>query len=313
MVDLRFGRHAFGVCVAVAVLAGCGGTQPPVGAYSTSGTTQVVPHESTFEYTGSKQSFKVPAGVTQITVDASGAAGGSGNGLRQRLVGRGALGGRVRATIAVTPKEDLAIFVGGSGGEHSGYNGGGEGASKGYGDGGGASDVRKGGDTLADRVIVAAGGGGGGGEGVYCGNKNCHHGDRGGNGGGGGRDGAAGGDAFGAGGGGGGNQYDGGNGGDNGYSQYDCNGVEGTLGNGGSTSHGSCGAAGGGGGGGYFGGGGGGAGSYVYVRSGGGFTPGGGGGGGSSFAQSGAKHVKMTRGAKTERGDGQVIISWYGH
>lgn len=199
MVDLRFGRHAFGVCVAVAVLAGCGGTQPPVGAYSTSGTTQVVPHESTFEYTGSKQSFKVPAGVTQITVDASGAAGGSGNGLRQRLVGRGALGGRVRATIAVTPKRTWQSSWEAAA-EHSGYNGGGEGASKGYGDGGGASDVRKGGDTLADRVIVAAGGGGGGGEGVYCGNKNCHHGDRGGNGGGGGRDGAAGGDAFGAGG-----------------------------------------------------------------------------------------------------------------
>jgi hypothetical protein len=313
MIDLRFARYALSVCVAAAMLAGCGGAQLPVGAYGTSGTAQAVSKESTFKYTGSKQSFKVPAGVTQITVDASGAAGGSGNGLHPRLVGRGGLGGRVRATIAVTPKQDLAIFVGGSGREHGGYNGGGEGAAKGYGDGGGASDVRMGGDTLAERIIVAGGGGGGGGEGVSCGSNSCRHGYRGGNGGGGGRDGAAGGNSFGGGGGGGGDQYAGGDGGDNSYSQYDCDGAEGTLGNGGSTSHGSCGSAGGGGGGGYYGGGGGAAGSYVYVRSGGGFTPGGGGGGGSSFAESGAKNVKMTRGAKTANGDGQVIISWHSH
>jgi len=85
--------------------------------------------------------------------------GDPANGLHQRLVGRGALGGRVRATIAVTLKEDLAIFVGGSGREHGGYNGGGEGAGKGYGGGGGAVSyvyVRSGGG-------FTPGGGGGGG------------------------------------------------------------------------------------------------------------------------------------------------------
>ncbi len=292
---------------ALTLLCGCAMPSSP-SAPSASVGQQTAHGEVKFEYTGAEQSFKVPSGVTQITVDASGAAGGSGPGLRHRLAGRGGLGGRVHATIAATPTEGLAIFVGGSGREHSGYNGGGDGGSKGYGDGGGASDVRKGGDTLADRIIVAGGGGGGGGGGVYCGSNSCYSGQRGGNGGGAGRDGAAGDDAFGAGGGGGGNQHDGGDGGDNGYSNYNCNGAEGTLGNGGSTSHGSCGEPGGGGGGGYYGGGGGAAGSYVYRRSGGGLTPGGGGGGGSAFVRKRATHVKMS--SAVEHGDGVIVITW---
>jgi hypothetical protein len=152
-------RYSTMAASATALTVLCGCTMPSNPDVASASVRQQTSHgEVKFEYTGAEQSFKVPSGVTQITVDASGAAGGSGNGLRKRSVGRGALGGRVRATIAVTPKEDLAIFVGGSGREHGGYNGGGEGAGKGYGDGGGASDVRTGGDTLPDRIIVAGGG-----------------------------------------------------------------------------------------------------------------------------------------------------------
>ncbi|MGC2634438.1 MAG: hypothetical protein WA215_09540 [Candidatus Cybelea sp.] len=56
-------RYAMGSCVAAAVLAGCGypnaSTAPAVNAASES-----LPHHKTFNYTGAKQSFVVPAGVT---------------------------------------------------------------------------------------------------------------------------------------------------------------------------------------------------------------------------------------------------------
>ncbi|MGB8149985.1 MAG: hypothetical protein WCE97_02185, partial [Candidatus Cybelea sp.] len=119
--------------------------------------------KATFAYTGTKQSFKVPAGVTQVTIAASGAGGAPGYGFRySKYTAPGGPGGRVKATIPVTPGEHLAIFVGGSGGD-GGFNGGGESASSyGGGVGGGASDERQGGDRTTDRVVVAGGRGGGG-------------------------------------------------------------------------------------------------------------------------------------------------------
>ncbi len=101
-----------------------------------------------FIYTGGAQTFTVPAGVTSLTVTASGAQGRDD----AQMGGRGGL---VTATIAVTPGEVLTINVGGSGAT-GGFNGGGAGNSP----GGGASDVRRGGTALQHRVIVAAGGGG---------------------------------------------------------------------------------------------------------------------------------------------------------
>jgi hypothetical protein len=56
----------------------------------------------TFKYTGHEQTFTVPSGVTAIEIVADGASGGSstgGNGSGST----GANGGRVRATIPVTP------------------------------------------------------------------------------------------------------------------------------------------------------------------------------------------------------------------
>lgn len=110
----------------------------------------------TFSYTGGQQIWIVPAGVTSITVDAYGAQGGA------NWVNNDNFGGHVQADLLVTPGDTLYIFVGEQPtGLTGGYNGGGNGETGGVG-GGGASDIRIGGITLNDRVIVAGAGGGGG-------------------------------------------------------------------------------------------------------------------------------------------------------
>ncbi|RYD93554.1 MAG: hypothetical protein EOP54_18985, partial [Sphingobacteriales bacterium] len=114
----------------------------------------------TFGYTGTMQTFVVPAGVTSIKIDAKGAQGGSAiyNQPGTKPDDIGGKGGRVTAEYPVTAGQTINIFVGGLG-----YNGGGNGGG-GIAQplGGGASDIRIGGITLTDRVIVAGGGGGGG-------------------------------------------------------------------------------------------------------------------------------------------------------
>lgn len=100
----------------------------------------------TFSYTGSLQSFTVPACVTKITVEAWGAEGGasnSQNGSGQRLGGRGAY---IKGDFSVNGGDQLTILVGGKG-----SNG-----TCGSGGGGGSFVVRSG------NLLVAAGGGGGG-------------------------------------------------------------------------------------------------------------------------------------------------------
>ena len=76
MKNLDFGRCALCICAAAAMLAACGGSQPPIGA---PGAVPQVPdhkkHSKTFEFTGAAQSFVVPESVTAITVTASGASG----------------------------------------------------------------------------------------------------------------------------------------------------------------------------------------------------------------------------------------------
>jgi hypothetical protein len=109
-----------------------------------------------FNYTGVQQTFIVPNGVTSITVDAYGAQGGS------NWSGNVNYGGYVQADIPVTPGTTLYIYVGGQpSGLAGGFNGGGIGETGGAG-GGGASDIRIGGTTYADRVVVAGGAGGAG-------------------------------------------------------------------------------------------------------------------------------------------------------
>src|ERR1700722_12726445 len=101
---------------AIVMLSSCAGSQVPL-------TPGLLPQgdasgSKSFGYTGKEQSFKVPAGVTAVKIVATGASGPSGE------YYQGGNGGRVRATIPVTPGEKLAVFVGGEGGGASyGTNG----------------------------------------------------------------------------------------------------------------------------------------------------------------------------------------------
>ena len=261
-----------------AFLAGCGGSQPPIGApgampLQPSTTSARATRRKIFDYTGGMQTFKVPVRVTRVTVTASGASGGLAGGS-----GASAVGGLVKATIPVVTGESLAIVVGGAGSEYgAGYNGGGYGgisrscSGSCSGGGGGASDVREGGTSLENRVVVAGGGGGqaccfdspagGVGGGIKGGNgvNGANEGNR--------HTGATGGK-----GGKGGDQAHGGRGGKGGTGFYKycagTQGTDGTLGDGGQGGP-SCNAySGGGGGGGYYGGGGGGGGCGYCGESG---------------------------------------------
>jgi hypothetical protein len=255
---------------------------------------------ATFNYTGSVQTFTVPACVTSITVDVQGGSGGTGPvGAGDGIAHPGGLGGRTQATITVSPGDVLTIYVGGAGANDNnttspgGFNGGGTGMLEssytyyGGGGGGGASDIRLNGNALTDRIVVAGGGGGGGADGCTAN----------------GLDGGAGGGLTGGAGspgsvcvcnpsGQGGTPSAGGVKGDWGCS---CNAQAGSLGLGGNSKSSSCGGptGGGGGGGGYYGGGGGGL---------------GGGGGGSNYVIVTATGVTHTQGFRS--GDGTVVLTY---
>jgi hypothetical protein len=233
-----------------------------------------------FTYSGAPATFTVPAGVTSINVDVAGAAGGQASIYYGQYLGGNTppKGGRVQATLSVTPGQILYLNIGGEGsiGTGGGYNGGGTGTSDGYwtgGGGGGASDIRTSND-LTSRIIVA---GGGGGAGYWYAQNGGNGGDINGQ------------DAYGyssiAFGG---TQNYGGTGGDYYSYQFAGNGMFGTGGSG------ADGTGGGGGGGGYYGGGGG-----AY----------GNGGGGSSYtALEIANNVIHTQGYRD--GNGNITISW---
>lgn len=243
--------------------------------------TDVSPSTETFTFTGAPQFYQVPADVTQIQVDASGAQGGTPEGTG------GGLGGRTQAVISVKPHDLVNINVGGAGNRATaGWNGGGGGGCcDRNAAGGGASDVRINGLTLADRRVVAGGGGGGaahpfGGEPGGAG------------GGGGGLDGAKG--VNGSGqwvGGGGGTQT---SGGASGPGDRTAN-----FADPGRPGVGGVGHFGGSGGGGYYGGGGGEGDSYAGTAA--------GGGGGSGYVAADAKDVIHSMGAHA--GDGTVTVT----
>lgn len=98
---------------------------------------------NTYNYTGALQTFTVPAGVTSINIDASGAQGGS---VSTSCSATGGLGARMVGDVAVTPGEVLTIMVG-----QQGLTNG--------------SDAGGGGGTFVARTgnipLVCAGGGGG--------------------------------------------------------------------------------------------------------------------------------------------------------
>jgi hypothetical protein len=321
-------RYALSGGVAVALLAGCGALplssskgqdnmQLPVTARGAApGLRNTVSGSQTFNYSGNKQLFVVPAGVTKITVVARGA---SGNELGTACTGT-ARGARVYAVLPVTPGQTLEVYVGGEPSGHSkgGFNGGGRSGEAGG--GGGASDVRRRRPfALAGRILVAAGGGGAGNAAAIHGHQLYGCGGNGGEVGGEGvtgyglnpgeagvkgvtgygrrkklRGGRGGGGATqseeGAGGGG------GSHGGGGGAGQP---GWPGSLGMGGyggfyaGTSYGGCG-----------GGGGGGEGAVGY------WGTGGGGGGGSSYVERSATDVHFWDGWKNATGNGLVVFSW---
>lgn len=219
---------------------------------------------TTFNYTGSPQTWTVPPCVSSITVTVAGADGG-GN-----LGGNGAV---VTATIPVTPGQVLTINVGGSGNSiNGGYGGGGNGFASTDGNvnynssgGGGASSISIGGTPV---IIAAGGGGAGGGSGIVAGGA------------GGCATGIAGSNTFGFGGAPG-TQVAGGAGGTP-WAGTPPGGSNGSLGQGGNGGLWQT-ASGGGGGGGYYGGGGGGNDGCCTGANG-----GGGGGGGSSLVPAGA-------------------------
>jgi hypothetical protein len=152
---MSYRRRVIGVAaLCVPLLVGCvpptgpGGRPLPRNCVRSNGVVRC-----TFAYNGkdgsdgSPQQFVVPSGVDSVAVDAFGAQGGNGGGL----------GGNAGGTFSAAPGTVLHIRVGGSPTSTAGgYNGGGAGDPA----GGGASDVRIGGTSLADRVVVAGGGGG---------------------------------------------------------------------------------------------------------------------------------------------------------
>lgn len=248
-----------------------------------------------FDYTGSIQEYTVPEGVTSIKVELFGAQGGFGRWEKQSFENKykGGKGGMLSANYPVTPGETIYIYVGGMGDDATdylqgkgGFNGGADGRNTGNygpycgGGGGGASDIRIGGKSLENRVLVAGGGGG-------SGSNYPDGGDHGGNGGGlrannGLSEGLPTHESVGQGA----SQTEGGEGGQ--WRSY-LRGEKGKLGLGGTAADST---SGGGGGGGYFGGGGG---SWS------------GGGGGSSFAAAKATEVKHNIGV--QEGHGKVVIT----
>ncbi|MBK6820830.1 MAG: T9SS type A sorting domain-containing protein [Bacteroidetes bacterium] len=237
----------------------------------------------TFSYTGSMQNFIVPPGVTSLEIECWGAQGGA------NWVNNVNFGGYSKGTFNVTPGENLNIYVGNQPLTLAGgFNGGGAGDGAGRA-GGGASDVRQGGNALANRIIVA---GGGGGAGFWSGIHVV-----GGVGGGGGLNG---GDGYrdpnyaSNPGGQGGTQVGSGTGTCVNFNQLT---MSGGFGFGGSPATFNCGCEGYGGGGGWYGG----AGSGNCR----------GGGGGSGYIAPGAINTIATSGVRI--GDGQVILTWSGN
>ncbi|MDR3663062.1 MAG: hypothetical protein P4L86_22195, partial [Mycobacterium sp.] len=117
---------------------------------------------ASFAFTGSAQSLVVPAGVTTLTVDLYGGAGGD----FPSYEGVGGLGGHVHATISVTPGDVLSLRVGAKGADGNGGdviggwpNGGSGTGGHGAAGGGSTSIIR------ASQILAEAGAGGGAGDG----------------------------------------------------------------------------------------------------------------------------------------------------
>lgn len=130
---------------------------------------------SSYGYTGTTETFTVPAGVTSLFIEAWAPKGGDGVTIGS-ITPTGGAGGQVKGYLTVTPGEVLYINVGGAGqnalaagnpAATTAFNGGGSGGFSAAG-GSGATDIRRGGTALTDRILVAGGGGGAGANGCLA-------------------------------------------------------------------------------------------------------------------------------------------------
>lgn len=140
------------------------------GYANTTGKTRAM-----FGWTGSGQSWTVPAGVTTIYVKMWGAGGGGGSHGGWSFGSPGGGGGHTRGFITVTPGQILGLVVGGGGravDSYQAYGGGGvRSVSGNYGAGGGGYTGIF--DTIISNgyeLMVAGGGGGGGASRANAGN-----------------------------------------------------------------------------------------------------------------------------------------------
>ncbi len=141
--------------------------------FGAAGSAAAAAETTSFSFTGSEQTFTVPAGVSTVHVAAIGGRGNAGTDGSD-----GGHRGTASGDLAVSPGETLFVLVGGAGAPGNtliglpgagGFNGGARGASAGGGNfgggGGGATDIRTISSSqpgsLGSRLIVAAGGGGG--------------------------------------------------------------------------------------------------------------------------------------------------------
>lgn len=87
-------------------------------------TTPITKTIVSFEYTGSVQTFTVPAGVVELEVTLVGASGASR--FANNRFGYGGKGAKITALVPVNPGDVYHIHVGGAGNDKTpGYNGGG--------------------------------------------------------------------------------------------------------------------------------------------------------------------------------------------
>lgn len=149
-------RNRFAAGAAIAAIAVTAGSWLSPAVAPAQAADQVV-----FFVSSGTHEVVVPAGATSVRVVAQ---GGSGASTHLQPPGAGA---RVEAELQVVPGERLTATVGGNARlETGGFNGGADGRNPAAvnalpaGGGGGATDLRRLGTGLADRVLVAGGGGG---------------------------------------------------------------------------------------------------------------------------------------------------------
>ncbi|MCC6701391.1 MAG: T9SS type A sorting domain-containing protein [Fluviicola sp.] len=132
--------------------------------------------KDTLFYTGSEQTWTVPCGASNVTIETYGAKGATGSTANPgvNVGGAAGLGNKVTGNwSSLNPNDVIYVFVGGKANGHiGGFNGGGNGvanpAAYPSGGGGGATDIRFPTNAINDRIQVAGGGGGGGNASIHA-------------------------------------------------------------------------------------------------------------------------------------------------